>query len=326
MRQMLVASADPNVTTRASLAELEDSSAVLENPLAVQLLVVFSMVNRNKALAKSLILALESPPPQARDVFSTPRHIFGTPKVHHPCLPVDNACDVWTVLLEVGWADVHPMMMHWATACRPPADGVAFADTLLAKGVPVDQEVIETAIREGSCEMIRHLLQHHPPAGPKQEHDLLRYAAERHASTSPSVSEVFQTLFDCGIRDINWMDPGEHMHYLLTKMPLFNGREMADEWCYYTPQATLLHAAVLNGSPETIEWLIGQGATIQEDGWGRNPLDTAMYLQREEAAEVLKKLGVEATPKGQYMDPYGTLEKARKIKWEEMEAAKKLKK
>lgn len=290
---MLLICSDRTNTSVADLERVDDEAkSVLASPALVQLLVAFCITIQNKQLAKALIAVCPQLPPSSQAIFGPPEyHSFRS----HTAIEKhkDNACDVWLKLVNAGWVKADKKMFGWVTASPFSEDGVSLAGALVERGLSLERQVAEDALRSGPWGMVPFALEHYTPSGPKDKHILLRNAAVR--QPPEEAIAAFQLLFEHGISDLNWMDDDTHVDYILNNWPLGDPRGLCEMSYNWSPEQSVLHSAVMDGHLDTIEWLVRQGAKSQYDGWGRNPHDTARFQKRTEAMELLTRLGIKGT-------------------------------
>jgi hypothetical protein len=322
LKPVLLACADRATANAGALKVLHDESdSILTSPSAVQLLVAFSITAKNKELAKSLIASIPAPPPQSHAIFDAIGHGYPNCFTAHPALAhhKDNACDVWLQLLESGWAHADVKMFRWATASIVSADALALATALVDRGLHPDREIAQHALRSGPNDLIPLILDHYKPSTAQDEHELLKAAAVR--QPPEEAIAAFELLFSQGISDINWIDKDSHVNHILENWPLGDPRGVCEMSYSWSPEQSVLHAAVMGGHLDTIEWLVGQGAERQYDGWGRDPYNTAKFHDRTDAMELLSKLGMQGKAvltKVELWDPRRTVDQAQTLRREKL--------
>ncbi|KAH6689787.1 hypothetical protein F5X68DRAFT_260385 [Plectosphaerella plurivora] len=293
-----------------------DSASILTSPAAVQLLVALCITAKKKELAKSLIASLPSPPPRSHLIFDAPGHGYPYCLTAHSALQYhkDNACDVWLQLLDADWALADVRMFRWATSSPVSADAVGLVGALVERGLHPDREIAEHALSSGPMDLIPVILESYKPSDIRDEHKILKAAAVR--KSPEEAIAAFKLLFSRGISDINWIDSNTHVEYISRNWPLYDPRGICEMSYSWSPEQTVLHTAIMGGHINTIEWLIGQGATNQVDGWWRDAYNTAIFNDRPEVVELLSKLGVEGSPKltkFELWDPRRTVDQAREL-------------
>ena len=318
LRQMLLACTEEATTNVEDLKDIDgDSASILTSPAAIQLLVAFCITAKKKKLAKSLIASLPIPPSRTNLIFDAPEHGYPYCSTAHSALQhhEDNACDVWLELLNSDWAHADAKMFLWAIFSPVTADAVGLVGALVERGLHPDREIAEQALRSGPFDLIPLILEGYKPSDIQDEHKLLKAAAVR--KSPEEAIAAFKLIFSQGISDINWIDSNTHVDYISRNWPLSDPRGICEMSYSWSPEQTVLHAAIMGGHLDTIEWLIGQGATNLCDGWGRDAYNTAIFNDRPEVVELLSRLGMKGSPvltKDQLWDPRRTIDQAQALR------------
>ena len=283
-------------------------------PAVLQVLVATALKHRNKEVLAKLVVAGPAPRHESVNIFrmmkepseieSTFSSILGDPN-YGPA--------AWSVLSDAGWASQLRFPDRSAPGAEPdgptgqqqlndaislarndPAAGLTAFDNLLASGwkaYPSMGGTLDALIESGTGDMVAHFLavlprSYYDGVPPRATWPGEKTTAQK-AAAVPGRLGALRALVEIGGMDVNgteWYRSGPIDDWRSHETRFEDG-SCANE--------TPLHAAVQAGDPAVVEYLLQCDARRCKDDWGRDQLERARFLKKDELVALFKAHGWE---------------------------------
>lgn len=269
---------DIQKVTLQDVQSRSSGSEILASPLLCQLLVCTALQYGNRGFVRDLIKNFK--PGLAHNQLFSPKTMPSGPGFHKFFDDIiidgetDSGTNLYNNLIMNRWARPRGYMQVWAALSPDVQSGIEFIEILSREGCRIDERAALNAVASGHLAMLQYLLSMRTPEDHIVRHKMLKYAAARR----PDGRQYLQTLFDHGIKEINWMPPPPN------SLP-HPRDQLESEALPETP----LHKASECGEPTTVEWLINHGAERLKNHYGQDQVESAKAWARHDNLFVFQK-------------------------------------